>query len=192
MVCTCLDIWILPFKVSDFKGCLTNEQYQRELEAAQARAYYIMTAKCDKAKNPGWGISLEDLQKDESGQLQIAFQLLTASEFLSMYPSMYGMTRLSGEYESPTGERVEKSSTDGDLDLWVNQGMFYREKAYEAAYEYIPSCGKQVKVLLISENYDWQTLEKEYHQEIFPQYDPLPYINSRYRGSTFYSWGYCQ
>lgn len=177
MVCTNICSFLLAFNKNSF-NFLTGDQYWTELQSAANRAYYIMTASCT-ASFPGWGISAEDMTTDPSGQLQIALELLTGAEFLKRKLGLYEKTGLVGSYKSPTGESITLSAQD--LAVWDNLEKRLRNEAWETAYPAIPDCAKTETELIVS-NYDWEILEKEYNERIYPVYTPKPYINASYWG----------
>lgn len=170
MLCSDINTFVLPFALSDFCN-VTQIQYDAQLEQARTRALWIMTADC--ATYPeGWGILQSDLDTDISGKLQVAYELLTASEFLGKYIGAGSIYKLVGEYDSPTNERIKKTSQD--IDKWISLRDFLYNRAFEYAYNWVSSCAKESNVISVK-NYDWHAAEKDYFNNVSPAYNPKPY-----------------
>jgi len=177
MVCANVASWVLPFQKSDFFVTLSDAQFSMEIEKAQNRAIYIMLTSATKETNPGWGISQTEWDLDESGQIEESFILLTSAEFIKKFLGIVKQANLLRNYTSPTGE---SSSLQVDqYEKWLELSCFLRDKAWNVAYPYISEDAKKLGFdgMVVALNYNFQTLEKEYHQEIYPTYNPLPYIN---------------
>ena len=185
-ICSNIESFILPFNQAEICS-LTPSQYLVELEKAKNRAVFIMLSSCT-AKNPGWGISQSDYDLDESGQIQIALELLTSAEFLKRRFGLYSKVSELGDYTSPSNEQLKYFSDD--LETWKQLEGQLRQEAWDAAYPYICDDIKNGTVgpdVCFVRNYDWQTLEKEYHTEIYPQYqNGKPYINPDFWGGLYW------
>jgi len=165
----------LPFSYNDFCN-LTEEAYQSELFGALNRAKWIMITQCVDHYET-WGIDETDYYDDVSGQLQIALEFLTAAEFLKKYIAFFsGTIKLIGLYQSPTKERLDKNSSSIEAyDDFYNR-LFM--EAYAIAYPWVRCRIKHIG-LMSAKSYDWQSGEWEYHQNIFPSYNPKPYWNNK-------------
>ena len=164
MVCSCSALFLLPIKFTDFCE-LTQEQYDREIENSYSRALYVMLN--------DWQIKQTDLDADVSGKLQIAIELLTASEFLSRYIGLIQKANLLGSYSSPTGESLSKNSKD--LDYYLNTKEFLYYEAFSQAEGFISDQVKMSRVLISALPYNHHAIEKSYFDNVFPYYNPKPY-----------------